>query len=257
MNLRKSAFIIPLGLLNEAVNAAPFIKYMLDKASEKNVRFKQEEVLKNIKFQAFLLAEKFNKGEIVPDDFKRSLLNLLDLTDMNDAEFWEQWNAMIKVGDINRAMTDLKNFASDQRHSLLYLVSDTNIKQAEHLQKLYKENGVELKLERNSATLENIPLYLSYQARKNRTALIKDLQTTIDGLTFGVQETVLIVGNPNNVEDMMQRQLAKKEVDDLQAWCKENGNVRLVQHAKQDSVVDTLQRVVTPVVEEQSCLKLA
>ena len=243
MYARTKAIIASFGLINEDVNATPFIKSMFARASARNPEFNEIEKINQVKIEAFVLSEKFNRGKIGSQEFKAELLALLGNIEISNEEFWREWNAMINPGNILKTVKDI-NFALGNSNTLR-LYSDTNPAHMESLRSALMKQYLHLDLDCTPAKLEGLNLYLSYREQTNRLGLIENVYTKLQQQVFKPSEIILIVGNPANIEDEMQKSLAEAELKKIQDWCK----VRMVQvvlHDKTNKLQDTIKNIISP-----------
>jgi hypothetical protein len=244
MQARRTAIILPLGLLLDSVEANPFITTILGKAKSANPNFV---FTPELQAKTFSLADQYNKNTISILVFKSELLESLGITDMEMAEFLAAWNQIIKVGDVAGKVSPLKALL-ERENAILFLVSDTNV---EHLMAI-ESSCPDLLLVKGSENLQKFaefPLYTSCHYGKNRTALIQLVVGEIEKLTFKKPNDIKVVlGDPKNVANPSQRVIVEAQCEEIKTWGAQK-NVEVVLHNKDNQVVATLGQIFKPVVE--------
>ncbi len=243
MFLRPKTIIASLGLLNEDVNATPFIQAMLDRAAANNSEFQQIQKITEVKKAAFVLSEQFNRGEIEPEEFKAQLLTLLGGIAIDSKDFWEEWNAMIKPGKIASSIRETKFVVGS--NNLLCLYSDTNTKHIQALALAYAKEYIYFNLETSPPKLEELETYLSFREKTNRLGLIEKIYNKLQAKVVRPSEITLIAGNPDNIIDDIQRMLAHAALEKMTVWCREK-NVKIVLHDKTNKLEDTIKNILSP-----------
>ncbi len=244
-----TAIILSLGRLQKEVNTDPFIGYMLHVAKAVNSQF---EFTQDMQIKAFQLSEQFNTGllDVEPAEnekiFRIKLLELLHIPQdrLSEREFWQRWNEMVVIGDIQAEISNLQAFAA-QHKVVFYLHSDTN---SQHVQKMQREFPTNtLQIDGNQAKLGPFPLYLSCLRHTNRLKLIELVDTDISAKALNKPgRIVLIYGDPNNIQNPLHRANAQRELANLQKLpmlTRENPIV-LVMDNKALSLQDTLAKCV-------------
>ncbi len=231
---------LSLGMLLEKVDASGFIAKLLKKAKEENAEFSLTPELQK---QSFLLSEQFNRGEITREAFNLRLLALFGIKTMESDEFWAEWNEMITVGNFAEKILLLQETAC-REGALIYLYSDTNPVHLEKISKELDEQKIDLYTQDRPMILEHCPLYLSWQFSKNRPELLKELVADIRAKRFNKPDKlILVLGNPDNIQDENLKAVARREFDMITRWANENDVSVSLQN---NSLSETLARIFNP-----------
>jgi hypothetical protein len=238
----RTAIVLPLGLLFESVNVAPFIATLMHKAKTIDPDFV---FTKQLQVKAFELAEQYNKNVLSGPGFQNQILESLGIVGMEDAEFRAAWNQMIEIGNVAEKVSQLRDILA-RENAILFLVSDTNV---EHLMTI--ERGCPdlfaVQINDSLQRFADFPLYTSCHFRENRMALIQLVVGEIEKLQFNKPNDVKVVlGNPANVVNVDQRVFVQAECDAIKAWAAQN-NVGVVLHDKDRTIVETLGQIFAPV----------
>ena len=247
----RSAVILSLGMLHEKVDSSLFIGKLLKKASDTNKEFKWTPELQ---VKAFGLSEIFNQGKIEPEMFHKNLTSLLGIT-VEKEEFWKEWNAMIILGKVADKIKLLEACAKENK-ALFYLNTDTNIPHLQEIASAYKEMKIPFDASKNPVLLDEIPLYVSCQIKKNRNDLIKEIYSKIKEKEFKVEKITLIFGDPENVKDKAHQMMAKKEFDQISKWCEEN-HVSICLHNNAATLKETLNQIFHPAEKNEDDSRLS
>lgn len=236
------AVILSLGMLNQTVDTNKFIEPLLMKAKVKNTSF---DLTPTLQTEAFKFSTQFNKGEITPETFKKNILELFKLN-IEENEFWDLWNSMVKVGNVKTKFDELNAFAAG-KDLLIYFHTDTNAVHLEQVMKnQYQANGVTLDLTSQPAKLGEFSLYPSYQLGKDRFELVQLLKAKIDEKEFNKPEKIILVlGDPKNIDAPQHRQKAEQDTQQIQLWANTNG-VSVVLHQKAENLINTINLALKP-----------
>lgn len=236
----RTAIVLALGMLLEKVDASGFISKLLKKAKEENAEFVFTPELQK---QAFLLSENFNQGKVETKAFEDQLLQLLGIKTVQSKEFWSEWNNMLTVGNVAEKIQLLQEIGH-KHNALVYLSSDTNPVHLNKIAKESEEQKITLDVTKQPMLFGQLPLYASYHFGENRQEVTKHIVSDIRSKELNKPDAIiLILGNPENVKDVTQRAIAKKECDAIVGWCKEN-NVSVNLH--NNSLDETLAQIFTP-----------
>lgn len=246
--LARTAVILTLGMTLEKVDISPFVGFLMREALKVDQQFKLNEELQD---QAMELAEKFNVGEMKsPDDFKEKLLKIFKLEKCDG--FWDEWKKIVKVGEIQDKVQLMRKKAEQQ--GLFYLLADTNDPHVATIKAASAEKKVELQVQKDSATLDQFPLFLSCQLKKSRVELIKLITQEIQGKqTNKPKEIVLLFGRPKNHANARTRKKAEDEMAAIEQWCAQN-SIKLVLH--ENNLQASLDKLF-PEMEKQNTLVVA
>lgn len=215
----RATLILSLGMLLKEVDTSKFIVKLLAKAKEENAAFK---FTKDVQDSAFSISEKFNRGEIEPNDFEKGILNTLGITKIPSDVFWRDLNGIITTGDIAKQLATLKKIA-DEYDTDIVLHSDTH---CAHMQKIAADceaQKVSLDTKTSPMVLEKLPLFTSFQTHLNRMDLIKQTINTIKSEEKKANTTtIVLLGDPTNIKDPTSQKKAKTEIENMAAWCQKN-----------------------------------
>lgn len=234
--------ILSLGMLNQTVDTNKFIGPLLMKAKTQNASF---ELTPSLQTQAFKFSTQFNKGEITPETFKKSILELFNLY-IEEKEFWNLWNSMVTTGNVKTKFDELKVLAAE-KNLLIYFHTDTNVVHLQQVMKdQYQANGVVLDLNSQPAKLGGFDLYPSYQLGKERFELIQLIKSKIGEKEFNKPEQIILVlGDPTNIDAPSHRLKAQQETEQIQQWANTNG-VNVVLHQKAENLINTINLALQP-----------
>jgi hypothetical protein len=204
--------------------------------------------------KAFGLSELFNQGKIKPEIFKNNLTCLLGIT-MENEEFWQEWNAMINIGNIAEKIKSFKTSAAENK-ALIYLNTDTNIVHLEKIASVCKEEmKIQFDASRSPTLLDGIPLYVSCQIGKGRNDLIKEICNKIKEKEFKVDKIILILGDPENIKDKTHQMMAKKELEQISKWTEDN-SITICLHKNINALEETMNQLFHPAEKNEEVSRL-
>lgn len=225
----RPTIVLSLGMLLNEVNSTPFILKLTAKAKEANQAF---QLTSDIQKAAFGLSAQFNQGKDA-DEFKQELLKLFGI-EMDDKEFWTEWNAMLQVGDLPQKLASLKDFSEKENVSVC-LYSDTNER---HLRKIAEEAKGDVEVTKDSVSLNGFRFYPSCRLKKNRDELIQEVCSQVNEEK---NNTTIILGDYNNIQHPAHQKAEKDRFEKISQWCQDN-NIHVYAHTKPNTIQETLNQ---------------
>lgn len=244
----RRAVILPLGMMLEKVDISSFIVKMLAQAKKENPNFVFDATKQK---EAYGLSHQFNLGKLIPSAFMNQLLAVLEIKTMQEKEFWQEWNNMVTVGDIQQQIKNLQDICFAEPVSF-YLVSDTNAPHLDKIAKACNKDNEEPVLDcmHKPMLLEYFRLYASYQYGMNHEDLLNKVLQDVKFKAFNKPTTItLLLGDPNNIDNPMQREVIKQQNAKTIAWC-EKKNVAVCLHNNANTLAQTFEKLFQPEKQE-------
>jgi hypothetical protein len=223
----RKAIILSLGMLMQRVDLSRFIDMMQLFGQMEHDDFV---LTPEIMGKGAALSNQFNIGQIEAEKFAEAIMQLLNLTKLTTETFWQSWNNMIQVGQIDEKLKLLQSTAH-LTHASFYLYSVTN---APHLKFIAQQSGYAVTHPTTDkglpATFNNMPLYASCLLKQQALDLIKQTVADIRQKQHNIpDEIILLLANPENIENPALQAQAKKQNATITTWCEAN-KVKVVIH---------------------------
>ena len=242
-NQRKTVFM-SLGSLVAKVDATPFMRYIIGTATQLQKKFDLNTALE----KALDIADDFNEENVTvkesksqatttKEKFQAEILALFQLNESDVHEFWQKWNDMVTVGDIDVRVQQLKDEYASALSVELY--SDSNF---DHLNKIAHEaKKSAMNLDKGSivaptaTTFAGFPLSATCVEKRGVVKVIAEMLEQAKQLKK-LDGAIVIFGDPENIKDLKQRARAQKKFNAVDALCQTYG-VKLV---KQNQLIESL-----------------
>lgn len=252
--MQNRAVIISLNMLVDKIDTNLFLKKMEEKAKEKNSQFQSTPLML---VQVFICCEKFNQKKISDSDFKKKILALYGIAGMDPLEFWDAWSEALTEGDISLKLKEIKKFCLEN-NVLIYFIFDVNKPHLNKIISVFSAAGIGCAPSAGSLqyNLDEMPLYTTCEFGKTRSELTTFVVGKIREKIFnGPQSIMLLLANPEKIEDSAHKKQMQVEQEGLMDWCGEN-NVSVQVH-KDDSLITTLSRIFSIEVAETADMRMA
>lgn len=206
------AIILPLEMLTQnPINVMPFLSFLngTKKRSGEEREFSFE-YCKDIIHQ-------FNRNEISSDEFMEKILKQTYLENKISADdFWRAWNEIFTIGNLKEELNKVKTQINTPIDDLLYLTCSLNTKHFEKLISECKNENLSVNTHNNNVTIDNVPLIVSKDFKKDSFDLIKECINNIKEKTVKKPAEILVILNyTGSLIDPKHRELHGKKVRDL------------------------------------------